>query len=138
MIATDGEVTTVFLLYAQDSIQWTTGDNAGGLDGLGGNPATAGLRGDSSADNFTIPSSNTADIINIEFSSNVMIDGLWIFRVDGDIIFPSKCDALLKCSYICRSLLISTCVQNVYKYFTCSHLIENAVEPLYSRHLGTD
>jgi len=68
----------IIFLYADGLIQWTTGDDSGGTNGLGGNAATVGYD-DDGANFFTVPGSGTSDIINITQTSNVGIPGMWMF-----------------------------------------------------------
>ena len=68
-------------LYACGRIQWTTGDRSGGVDGFGGFEALAGVNAGNGINQFTIPGSQTSDIINITHTSNVDIPGIWMFRV---------------------------------------------------------
>ena len=91
-IATDGNVTSVYMLYPENLIEWTTGDSDGGVGGLGGDPADVGLVSQDPAASFFFPNiSNTSEVADIESTSNVGIAGLWIFRADGPyIISPGK------------------------------------------------
>ena len=68
-------------MYAEGSIQWTTGDISGGLDGLGGTEALAGINAGDSVNHFTVPGSLTPSIINITRTSNIDIPGVQMFRV---------------------------------------------------------
>ena len=72
----------VIFLYADTRIQWTTGDASGGIDGLGGNEALAGINAGDGINFVTIPGSLTASIINIAQTSNVGIPGIWMFKVN--------------------------------------------------------
>lgn len=61
------------------------------MGGLGGDPADVGLIAPDAISNnsFLLPLSNTSDVVDIESTSNVLIEGLWIFRVDNQsLIFP--------------------------------------------------
>ena len=81
-------------LYADELIQWTTGDASGGSGGLGGSPAQCGLDAGDGTRFFSHPNSGTAAILNIATTTNVGVFGLWTFRVDWtSIIQPgmSKC-----------------------------------------------
>lgn len=83
-------MTSVFLLYPENLIEWTTGDSDGGVGGLGGTPAEVGLVSEDPLQSFFINFLNASDVVDIESTSNVFIDGLYIFRVDGVfVIFPS-------------------------------------------------
>lgn len=73
-------------MYADGEIQWTTGDADGGVNGLGGNPAQVGFNRGDGTDFGVIPISGTADVINIASTSNVGVDGMYIFRISDDPI----------------------------------------------------
>ena len=92
MLAVSGDETYVIYLYADGLIQWTTGDDGGGVGGLGGNPALVGYNAGDGIISFTVPGSQTDDIIRIASTSNVDVPGVWVFRVSDDI--PS-CDQTL-------------------------------------------
>ena len=79
---TNGINAFVAFLYADDLIQWTTGDASGGIDGIGGTPAQVGFNAGDGVRYFSIPGSQTAAIVNIDTTSNVGVPGLWMFRVD--------------------------------------------------------
>lgn len=90
-------MTAVFFLYPEDLIEWTTGDNDRGTGGLGGDPADVGFIAPEaiSSNSFFLPLSNTSDVVDIESSSNVLIEGLWIFRADNEtLMFPSNIESL--------------------------------------------
>ena len=70
-------------LYAD--LQWTTGDNSFGSDGLGGTEALAGYNAGDQINSYTIPGSLTSNITNIARTSNVGIPGTWIFKVGQGI-----------------------------------------------------
>ena len=77
----------VIFLYADGLIQWTTGDDSGGVDGLNGTQAQVGLNaGDDEMRFYNHPDSRTANIINITSTKFPDVDGVesgvLIFRVD--------------------------------------------------------
>ena len=76
----------MLFLYADNELQWTTGDASGGTLGLGGTPAQVGLNAGDGVHYYTIPGSQTPNVINIVNSSNVATPGLWVFKVDGENI----------------------------------------------------
>ena len=91
IIGTDGSQSFIGLLYADDMIQWMTGDADGGVNGLGGDRADVGFISEDPNNNFFLPASNTSAVLMLDSMSNVGMDGLWLFRVDqDDIIQPSK------------------------------------------------
>lgn len=75
-------------LYADEGIQWTTGDDcpSGGVNGLGGIPAQVGFNAGDGAHFFTVPESQTTAVINISMTSNIGVPGVWVFQVNGDEI----------------------------------------------------
>ncbi len=89
VLIADGNCSFVTYLYADGLIQWTTGDASGGSGGLGGTPAQAGFDAGDQSRSFSIDGSLTADIINIDTTTNVGVPGQWTFRVDWIIAQPS-------------------------------------------------
>ena len=84
-MATDGNKTFAIYVYANDKMQWTTGDRDGGEKGLGGDEARVGIiREDGST--FFIRGSNTPDVKKVHEASNTGLRGLWYFRVDTDMV----------------------------------------------------
>jgi len=67
-------------------IEWTSGDNEGDGNGLGGTPAQVGFNKGDGVNFAAIPASRMADIINIDSTSNVGIPGVWIFRISDEEI----------------------------------------------------
>ena len=70
-------------MYAGGRMQWTTGDNSGGYNGLSGTEALAGFNAGNRINYFAIPGSRTSSIINIISTTNVGIPGTWMFKVGG-------------------------------------------------------
>ncbi len=88
-MATDGVTSFVLFLYADEEIQWTTGDasgGTGGTGGLGGIAAEVGFNAGDGVRFATVPGSRTNEIINVEHTSNVAVPGMWVFRVDEEHI----------------------------------------------------
>ena len=77
---TQSEAFAIFL-YPKGGIQWTTSDRSGGINGLGGTAAVAGINAGDGVNHFTIPGSLSSAIINIDTTTNVDIPGMWIFAV---------------------------------------------------------
>lgn len=86
ILATDGVLSFVIYLYPRNGIQWSTGDDSGGVNGLGGMPALVGFSAGDGVRFSTISGSGTADIVNIDERSNVMKPGIFIYQVDGTVI----------------------------------------------------
>ena len=85
VMSTDGLDSFVIFLYADNQIQWTTGYRSGGSGGLGGTPAVAGISAGDGVRFEQVPGSLTADILDIESTSNVGRPGVWIYRVNEEL-----------------------------------------------------
>ena len=88
VLATNELESFVFFLYNDGGIQWTTGDDSDGINGLGGSGAIAGISGGSSyfgSNSTVIPLSLSPDILHIDKTSNVGIPGVWMFKVGTGI-----------------------------------------------------
>lgn len=87
-MVTDGILSFVIFLYADEGIQWTTGGGgiSGGVNGLGGSPAQVGFNAGDGVRSYRVPESQTAAVLNISMTSNVGVPGVWIFQVNGEDI----------------------------------------------------
>ena len=85
VLSTNGNASFAFLFYADDMIEWTTGDADGGINGFGGDPADVGFVKDG-GQNLFIPYSNTNDILLIDTASNVGVPGVWVFQIHGNSV----------------------------------------------------
>ena len=81
VLATNEFESFAMFLYDDGGIEWTTGDRSGGVNGLGGNEAVAGISAGDGVNVITIPGSLTPSIIDIDNTSNVGIPGVWMFKV---------------------------------------------------------
>ena len=99
-MTTDGESSFVIFLYANEGIQWTTGDSAGGSDGLGGIPAQVGINCGDEYHYVNVPGSRTHEISDISDRSNVNILGMWIFRADTIDVPEGYCSYMSPGIYI--------------------------------------
>ena len=70
-------------MYADGKIQWTTGDNSGGRNGLYGIEALVGINAGNGIDHYVVSGSRTSSIINIVKSTTVGILGTSIYKVGG-------------------------------------------------------
>ena len=87
VLATTPLESFVIFLYADGRIQWTTGDADGGIGGLNGTEALAGINAGDGVNSITIPGSLTPEVINITKTSNVDMPGVWMFKVgEGNCI----------------------------------------------------
>ncbi len=75
-MSTNGQLSFVTFLY--DDIQWTETDQYVSL---------AGINGGDGVRSVTLPGSRSVDIRNLTTTSNVGVEGLWMYRVDSE----SKC-----------------------------------------------
>jgi len=89
VLASSGVESFVIFLYADEGIQWTTGDVTG-TNGLGGSEALAGINAGDGINFMSIIGSLTPNIINITKTSNVGIPGVWMFKV-GSGTFAHGC-----------------------------------------------
>ena len=70
-------------MYADGKIQWTTGDDSGGFNGIFGIEALAGINVGNGIDYYVVSGSRTSSIINIARTTNVGILGTYMFKVGG-------------------------------------------------------
>ena len=90
ILATDNIKSYAIFQYADGLIQWTTGDSAGGIQGLNGTQAQIGLNSGDNTSYVNVPGSRTPAIINITRTSNVQVPGQWIFQLQNGTIPPCK------------------------------------------------
>ena len=107
VLATALKCSFVIFLYPNGKIQWTTGDDSGGIDGLNGTEALAGINVGDGVNNITIPGSLTPSIINITQTSNVGIPGVWMFQV-GKGTYVCLVPWLYVHTYICAYILCTS------------------------------
>lgn len=90
--------------YADVEIQWTTGDNNGGVGGLGGTQAQIGFNAGDGIRFTSIPGSLTSDVLNIDSTTNVNKAGVWIFSTHGETIVITE-EGTMSYNYIIFYLL---------------------------------
>lgn len=95
-MVSDGARSFAIFLYADGLIQWTTGNASGGEGGLGGIQAQVGFNAGDGIRFAIVPGSRTADIINITLTSNVGMNGVWVFQVDTEEIVVATCSRTSK------------------------------------------
>ena len=66
-------------------IQWTTGDNDGGVNGLGGTAAQVGINRGDGVEAVIVNGSRANDITDIFRNSNVGVPGVFIFDISEGI-----------------------------------------------------
>ena len=87
VLATDGQSRSfAIFLYADDMIQWTTGDNDGGVNGLGGIPAQVGINRGDGVDFAVIPGSRNDSIINVTSGINIDTAGVYVIRISDGVV----------------------------------------------------
>ncbi|XP_042555612.1 sushi, nidogen and EGF-like domain-containing protein 1 [Dipodomys spectabilis] len=92
VLITDGKFS--FTIFNYDSITWTTGTHAssgGDAAGLGGIAAQAGFNAGDGQRYFNIPGSRTADMADVESTTNVGVPGRWAFRIDDAQVRVGGC-----------------------------------------------
>ncbi|XP_033646828.1 sushi domain-containing protein 2-like [Asterias rubens] len=97
VLVTDGKYSFTFFNYGE--IQWTTGVSSYGdkVTGLGGDnelavPAQVGFNAGDARNFYSVPSSQTDDIVQINRTTNVRKPGRWMFRIDGNEIEVAGCE----------------------------------------------
>lgn len=81
MLVTDGIRSFVMFLYADTLIQWSRIGRA----------AQVGYDAGDGENYFSHPDAQSTAIINITMTSNVDRAGVWMFRVDGGMVFTGGC-----------------------------------------------
>jgi hypothetical protein len=75
--------------FRYNRCEWTTGDASGGSGGFGGTPAQAGFDAGNEMDFVEIMGSRTMSILDLCFTSNVGVPGVWQFSVrGGEVVCP--------------------------------------------------
>lgn len=95
-MGTDGSRSFVGLFYADEMIEWMTGDADGGVNGLGGDRADVGFVSEISANSYFLPVSNTSAVLMLDSLSNVGLGGVWLFRIDQDMIIRPSMSSINK------------------------------------------
>nr|XP_020143666.1 sushi, nidogen and EGF-like domain-containing protein 1 isoform X2 [Microcebus murinus] len=127
VLITDGKFS--FTIFNYESISWTTGTHAssgGNATGLGGIAAQAGFNAGDGRRYFSIPGSRTADVAEVETTTNVGVPGRWAFRIDDAQVRVGGCGHTTSVCLALRPCLnggkcIDDCVTGNPSY-TCSCL----------------
>ncbi|XP_045150472.1 sushi, nidogen and EGF-like domain-containing protein 1 [Echinops telfairi] len=127
ILITDGKFS--FTIFNYESITWTTGTHAssgGDAAGLGGIAAQAGFNAGDGRRYFSIPGSRTADVAEVETTTNVGVPGRWAFRIDDAQVRVGGCRHTTSVCLTLRPCLnggkcIDDCVPGDPSY-TCSCL----------------
>uniref|UniRef100_A0A7N9AM32 Sushi, nidogen and EGF-like domain-containing protein 1 n=1 Tax=Mastacembelus armatus TaxID=205130 RepID=A0A7N9AM32_9TELE len=127
VLITDGELS--FTIFQYNNITWTTGMHAssgGNLAGLEGIAAQAGFNAGDGKRYFNIPGSRTADVVNVEGTTNVGYPGRWVFRIDDANVEVGGCnDSASVCPHLRPCLNGGQCIDDCITgnpSFTCSCL----------------
>lgn len=107
VLATDGTNTFAVFLYLD--INWTTGDNHGGTDGIGGTPAQVGFDAGNQIQYHVLNGSLTDEIINIEERSNIGIPGIYMWQINGGSVRQSG-EGQLSVSVLMHTLINTRCM----------------------------
>nr|XP_057928912.1 sushi, nidogen and EGF-like domain-containing protein 1 isoform X3 [Doryrhamphus excisus] len=112
-----------------NNITWTTGMHAssgGNPAGLGGIAAQAGFNAGDGKRYFNIPGSRTADVVNVEGTTNVGYPGRWVFRIDDANVEVGGCNnSASVCPHLRPCLNGGQCIDDCITgnpSFTCSCL----------------
>ncbi|EHB16173.1 Sushi, nidogen and EGF-like domain-containing protein 1 [Heterocephalus glaber] len=127
ILITNGKAS--FTIFNYESITWTTGMHAssgGDSTGLGGIAAQAGFNAGDGRRYFNIPGSRTADMAELEATTNVGVPGRWAFRIDDAQVRVGGCGHTTSACLALRPCLnggkcIDDCVTGNPSY-TCSCL----------------
>ncbi|XP_041862481.1 sushi, nidogen and EGF-like domain-containing protein 1 isoform X2 [Melanotaenia boesemani] len=127
VLITDGELS--FTIFQYNNVTWTTGMHAssgGNVAGLGGIAAQAGFNAGDGSRYFNIPGSRTADVVNVEETTNVGYPGRWVFRIDDAHVEVGGCNnSALVCPHLRPCLNGGQCIDDCITgnpSFTCSCL----------------
>jgi len=95
-------------------IQWTTGDNDGGVNGLGGTPAQVGVNKGDGLEAVIANGSRTNNIINISSESNVGIPGMFVFDITEGTAPVGECiECIRACMHVHVCVLCTSCSDTV-------------------------
>uniref|UniRef100_A0A914XKJ5 AMOP domain protein n=1 Tax=Plectus sambesii TaxID=2011161 RepID=A0A914XKJ5_9BILA len=90
MVIASDEIRT-FVIFNYARLNWTSSNEAGGLNGFGGKQAAmAGFNGGNGTGWYPLPYAGHGRIWKLGYFSNVLTAGRWIHRVDEQII-PGGC-----------------------------------------------
>ncbi|XP_060775760.1 sushi, nidogen and EGF-like domain-containing protein 1 isoform X2 [Neoarius graeffei] len=127
VLITDGELS--FTIFQYHNVTWTTGMHAssgGDHSGLGGIAAQAGFNAGDGRRYFNIPGSRTADVVEVETTTNVGYPGRWVFRIDDAHVEVGSCnDSASVCPHLRPCLNGGRCIDDCITgnpSFTCSCL----------------
>uniref|UniRef100_A0AAY5EGM2 Sushi, nidogen and EGF-like domain-containing protein 1 n=1 Tax=Electrophorus electricus TaxID=8005 RepID=A0AAY5EGM2_ELEEL len=127
VLITDGDLS--FTIFQYHNITWTTGMHAssgGDAAGLGGIAAQAGFNAGDGRRYFNIPGSRTADVVEVETTTNVGYPGRWVFRIDDAQVQVGSCnDSASVCPHLRPCLHGGRCIDDCITgnpSFTCSCL----------------
>ncbi|XP_077865051.1 uncharacterized protein LOC144350857 [Saccoglossus kowalevskii] len=82
-----------FAIFNYVNIEWTTGMSSGGDEyGLGGTPAQVGFNVGDGVNFFSVPLSMQPEVVDIEETTNVDIQGRYVFQVDAQTIVEPNCE----------------------------------------------
>uniref|UniRef100_A0A8R1ERK8 NIDO domain-containing protein n=1 Tax=Caenorhabditis japonica TaxID=281687 RepID=A0A8R1ERK8_CAEJA len=90
LVLASDEIRT-FAIFNYARLNWTSSNEAGGLDGFGGRQAAmVGFNGGNGTGWYGLPYSGEGRLWKLGYFSNVLTPGRWIHRVD-ELIIPAGC-----------------------------------------------
>ncbi|VDM57286.1 unnamed protein product [Angiostrongylus costaricensis] len=90
LVVASDEIRT-FAIFNYARLNWTTSNEAGGLNGFGGKQAAvAGFNGGNGTGWYQLPYSGHGRVWKLGYFSNVLTPGRWIHRID-EVIIPAGC-----------------------------------------------
>ncbi|CAL2036914.1 unnamed protein product [Caenorhabditis brenneri] len=90
LVVASDEIRT-FAIFNYARLNWTSSNEAGGLDGFGGKQAAmAGFNGGNGTGWYGLPYSGEGRLWKLGYFSNVLTPGRWIHRID-ELIIPAGC-----------------------------------------------
>ena len=112
ILVTDSIQTYAIFKYADDMIQWTSGDNQRNISGR---EAQVGFNSGDGVKYASVPGSLTAAIINITKTSNVGIPGQWVSLISSTIVTvsgkPRPMKTMLTYMYlVCKNTFMHYCL----------------------------
>ncbi|XP_041453734.1 sushi domain-containing protein 2-like isoform X2 [Lytechinus variegatus] len=96
VLVSDGDYS--FTIFNYEKLEWTTGSSSFGDKGTGlaGNSSVAvaaqvGFNAGDGSNYYSVPGSRTDAILEISQTSNILVPGRWVFRIDGKSVEAGGC-----------------------------------------------
>ena len=91
VVTTNGSQSYAIFNYLDDGIQWSSSDNAGGVNGIGPYGTQVGFNGGDGVHFYARPEPQNDGILQLDDNSNVCVHGKYVFRIDGEVVQPGRC-----------------------------------------------